>query len=591
VDESGFDRAHVFFAPRAVVEGVNRDTDVLVFRGECFDAAALAESAPEIESRGDGHGAEHSPVVTQSDKIPKGFRHRALLTMAGKLRRAGLGGDAMAAALRVFSASRFEEPLPDTEVDRVAHDIGSKPTEAQDNPARSVLEDAARRLADLSKDTSVSPFGALGVARKLLDAIAGEVAPPRVWPWRTVSEVLAAAKEKPREWLLPRVLYFAAVAFLIGGPKASGKTTLALAVIGSALVGKDLFGRPLAGGCVGAALLTEEADQDLADKLTAFAVSGDAKLSVLSRVTLTPRPSWEESIREATRRCIETGARILAIDTFYRWAMFAGDDGNKSSAVLRALDALDEAKTAGLLVLLLHHPSKGAAAAGIEGGAAGLGSVSAPGETEVNLELRSARDKANPNRRILHVESRTSGVFDLLLSFERGDPSRGTMDRYMEVGDLKEVAHAEADTRVLGFIQKNPGATNKDIEGRSGVRAVEARASIPRLLAKGKAVRRGKGKAGSPYRHYTPEAAPPDDLFSDQKPGNGSAPSRSVPTASGETGEQAVGSSPSAPSASVKGQRRDGRRETEHGRRKSRRAKGDPVRDGVMTSRASGAEG
>ncbi len=454
-------------------------------------------------------------------------------------------------------------------------------------PSHVVRVAEAARLRDLDAlgvrlrkgvAAGLRPDVVLDDARERLDLLAGASVSTLALPWRSPGEVLDAAKATPREWLLPRVLYFGAVALLVGGPKVSGKSTLEVALLGAALAGEDLFGRPLACGRVGAVLLTEEADCDLAAKLPAFAVKRDANLSILSRHALRPRPSWADAIRAATARAVERKARILAVDTYYRWACFTGDDSKKSEAVLATLDTLEEARAAGLLTLLLHHPAKGAAEAGRTGGMAGLGSVSLPGETEVNLELRSGGDKAHPERRVLRVESRapeSGGAFDLLIALVRGDPASGKPDRFEEVGDLAEVTRQEVESRVVAFVAANPGATSPEIERGAGVRESAVQAALPRLRGEGGRLDyTGEGKAGSPRRYWPKGAAPAEEQVSRR--------SRPSPAGGDLTGAERM--SPAAPAAPSIGEGRAGGRRSKRsggGRKRSSSARSGGRREGV----------
>ena len=59
------------------------------------------------------------------DAIPKGQRHRLMVSLAGSMRYRGMGADAIAAALRVENKKCRDEhgqpaPLPDGEVVRIA---------------------------------------------------------------------------------------------------------------------------------------------------------------------------------------------------------------------------------------------------------------------------------------------------------------------------------------------------------------------------------------------------------------------------------------------------------------------------------------
>src|SRR5262245_280868 len=275
------------------------------------------------------------------------------------------------------------------------------------------------------------PASALADLAAVIEAERADAAEPsRMLPWAAVADVLKRADENPRTWLLPRVLPFGAIVLLVGGGKVSGKSTLTWATVANALRGLDLFGRPLPWGPVEVVVLTEETEVDLAEKIRAFGIDPkDSRLSILTRGSCSPLPSWREVGAQALARCASRKARILVVDTWARWTRIPDDGANKEGPTLEALDVLEPARPEGILVLVPHHPSK---AEGREGGNAARGSSALPGEVDATVELRNDRDHGDPNRRRLHVESRASGVFDLLISLKRGD-GRDKPDRYDEV--------------------------------------------------------------------------------------------------------------------------------------------------------------
>lgn len=69
--------------------------------------------------------------------VPEGERHRRLLTMAGSMRRAGFGADAIEAALLKVPCSPPHDPQ---DIHRMAVDIAAKPSEAQNGPAAAAVE-------------------------------------------------------------------------------------------------------------------------------------------------------------------------------------------------------------------------------------------------------------------------------------------------------------------------------------------------------------------------------------------------------------------------------------------------------------------
>lgn len=74
----------------------------------------LAESVQRHESR------RAEPV---GDVIPKGEQHRKLVSLAGTMRRRGMGVDEIEAALLVTNAKRLEDPAPRENIRRIAESV------------------------------------------------------------------------------------------------------------------------------------------------------------------------------------------------------------------------------------------------------------------------------------------------------------------------------------------------------------------------------------------------------------------------------------------------------------------------------------
>lgn len=88
------------------------------FEYELPDPPAWLLESLKKEERRATRGAE--PL---EEKIPQSKRHKALLSLAGKLRRSGLGGEEIAEMLLVVNERRCEPPLPDDEVHKLARSM------------------------------------------------------------------------------------------------------------------------------------------------------------------------------------------------------------------------------------------------------------------------------------------------------------------------------------------------------------------------------------------------------------------------------------------------------------------------------------
>ena len=67
-------------------------------------------------------------VASCGETIGEGSRNTTLASLAGSLRRTGLGGEDLVAALMAINAERCDPPLEESEVRTIAGSIGSKPT-------------------------------------------------------------------------------------------------------------------------------------------------------------------------------------------------------------------------------------------------------------------------------------------------------------------------------------------------------------------------------------------------------------------------------------------------------------------------------
>jgi hypothetical protein len=71
------------------------------------------------------HGQKKVPSKLGSGKIPKGTQHDTLVSLAGSMRRRGMGVEEIEAALQVTNTQRLEEPAPAQDIKRIAASIGA----------------------------------------------------------------------------------------------------------------------------------------------------------------------------------------------------------------------------------------------------------------------------------------------------------------------------------------------------------------------------------------------------------------------------------------------------------------------------------
>ena len=77
----------------------------------------------DMLSEGVSVGVVRQASAQIDDKIPSGQRDQTLASLAGSMRRRGMGQDEIYAALQVTNNNRCDPPLPDRDVDRIAKSV------------------------------------------------------------------------------------------------------------------------------------------------------------------------------------------------------------------------------------------------------------------------------------------------------------------------------------------------------------------------------------------------------------------------------------------------------------------------------------
>jgi AAA domain/Bifunctional DNA primase/polymerase, N-terminal/Primase C terminal 1 (PriCT-1) len=253
---------------------------------------------PPINSKPDGTSAPGTD-------IPEGSRNSTLTSLAGRLRRAGLGYDEILATLTAQNASRCKPPLEASELEAIARSISSRPSGA----------------------------------------------PPL--HLTTVKELLASP---PTSYLIDNVLGAGTTAVLYGEP-GSGKTLIALGMAFCLASGVPWQGHKVIGGPV--LYLATEGHAALPDRLRALCshhgVHLIPHLKFLNRgVDLTDRVflcAFEELVEREQ-------PTLVVVDTMAR-AIGNGEENSSRdvNALIGNLESLRE-RCPGLAVLVLHHPAK-----------------------------------------------------------------------------------------------------------------------------------------------------------------------------------------------------------------------------------------
>jgi hypothetical protein len=255
------------------------------------------------------------------------------------------------------------------------------------DPSLPVEELSALYHARYNAEGFPPPAAALSIVHEsLADALERESPSMSTTETRLVVEWLQdALDEVPAvpEWLWTGYIARGFTTLLVGLAK-TGKTTLMCGLLQAFAEGHALLGQDVAQHS-GALLLTEQNAMVFRSTIDNFGFRFDPKsVAVAFLPKQPPSLEWDELIDNAIETCKEHKLDLLVVDTFARWAAFERD--NDAPEILRAMRAIDRAKTAGLAVLIVHHSRK----AGGEHTEEVSGPVALAGGVDIVLSLRRA---------------------------------------------------------------------------------------------------------------------------------------------------------------------------------------------------------
>jgi len=267
--------------------------------GSPSEVALLPEWISVLASR---RPATVSPASTSPGKIGAGARNASLTSIAGSMRRAGLGPDAILAALRTANES-CEPPLPEKELTAIARSVGRY------EPATSAAVD---------------------------DAV-----------------VLASVKVERVEWLCAGRIALGRLTLLDGDP-GLGKSTVALDIGGRLTTGRPMPGESAARDPAGVVLIAPE--DGLGDTIRPrFEAAGGDSTRVVAFRRLVTLPDDIEAIESA---CARVGAKLIVVDPLMA-ALGRATDSHRDQDCRRALGPLALlAERIGAAVLVIRHLNK-----------------------------------------------------------------------------------------------------------------------------------------------------------------------------------------------------------------------------------------
>jgi hypothetical protein len=279
----------------------------------------------------------------------------------------------------------------------------------------------------------------------------------------------------------------------------SGKTTLVSLLLARMQQGGQLAGLPVAAGK--AFVVTEESKDDWRPRLQ--------RLGIRDRVDFLYRPFLAQPSMAEWLALIETaavlrqgqGIDLLVIDSLSKF--LPAHSENSAGALLECLTPLQRLSTAGMSVLLPHHPRKGKTVPG----QAARGSGALPSFVDMIIEMGyySQPDDLDRRRRLLGFSRHEETPRHLLIELQADG-----MD-YLVLQSGLEAALGDSLTAVLHVLSDaSTKLTRQEILDRWSADYSKPDSStlwrwLSRALAQGLVRQEGTGRAGDPFRYWLPE--------------------------------------------------------------------------------------
>jgi hypothetical protein len=202
---------------------------------------------------------------------------------------------------------------------------------------------------------------------------------------------------------------------------------------------------------------------------------------------------WKEVVEAAYQEMKRRGARLLVVDTLPQFAGLKGDTENSSGNALEAIQPLQAIAAQGMAVLIIRHDRK----AGGDVGDSARGSSAFGGAVDIILSLRRGEGNSAPTVRVIQGIGRFDATPDKLVIDYRGG-------QFISLGTETQVVMAQARDEILEAI---PEAELEALSADEILKLTDTKATVGRSIIKelldGQVIeRKGKGKAGSPFRYW-----------------------------------------------------------------------------------------
>jgi hypothetical protein len=279
----------------------------------------------------------------------------------------------------------------------------------------------------------------------------------------------------------------------------SGKTTLVARVLARLQQGGQLAGLAVAPGK--AFVITEETRETWESRFRDLGISDQMDLLCRPFMTQPDKEQWLALIEAVAILHDRQGIDLVVIDLLS--SFLPAHTENSAGAMLECLRPLQRLTTAGLSVLLVHHPNKGRTVAG----QAARGTGALPGFVDIILEMGyySRPDDVDRRRRLVAFSRYDETPRHLLIELQPD----GLDYAVLESGP--EAASGESWQAVLGVLaSSHHKLTRQEILDRWSSESDKPDPTtlwrwLNRAVARGQVRQEGVGRPHDPFRYWLPE--------------------------------------------------------------------------------------
>lgn len=306
-------------------------------------------------------------------------------------------------------------------------------------------------------------------------------------PWRTAADT---PTYQQTEWLVKGLVPKGAIINLNAKIKG-GKTAFALAMCRAVIEGRPFLGEPTTKTNV--VYLSEQSPSSFDKQIALAGLRGLTGFSYLRLADISGL-EWPTIAEIAAQRCKDTAAGLLVVDTLSQFCGVRGDSENDAGPAHEAMLPLQKIGADGISNLNLRHGRK----SGGEVEDAARGSSAFDGAADLILSLRKPDGNGPSNRRLLKSSGRYQGEThdDLLIEMVDGV--------YNSIGTQEETVISDAKETVLTLAPTSEAdaVTIAELADSTKISKVTVQRACDDLVRSGVLQRSGKGKRGSPYKHW-----------------------------------------------------------------------------------------